>query len=103
MEQQAELQPAPDVVDDTTPEDLVDDTGDVVASVPIPAQKAVNTSATMRSAMLGDADSGVDSDVKTTSKGAKPKAKDAKPGIKAVATAPTPKVGKFALGAQNIA
>ncbi len=103
LEQPAELQPAPDVVDDTTPEDLVDDTGDVVASVPIPAQKAVNTSATMRSAMLGDADAVVDSDVKTTSKGAKPKAKDAKPGIKAVATAPTPKVGKFALGAQNIA
>ncbi len=103
LEQQAELQPAPDVVDDTTPEDLVDDTGDVVASVPIPAQKVVNTSATMRSAMLGDADTSVDGDVKTTSKGAKPKAKDAKPGIKAVATAPTPKVGKFALGAQNIA
>jgi uncharacterized protein YcbK (DUF882 family) len=108
LEQPAELQPAPDAVDDvtaddSTSEDLVDDTGDVVASVPIPAQKAVNTSATMRSAMLGDAEAIVDGDVKTTSKGAKPKAKDAKPGIKAVATAPTPKVGKFALGAQNIA
>ena len=103
LEQQPELQAAPDPVDDIASEEMVDDTGDVVASVPIPAQKAVNTSATMRSAMLGDADTGVDNDVKTTSKGAKPKAKDAKPGIKAIATAPTPKVGKFALGAQNIA
>lgn len=103
LEQQPELQPAPEPVDDVAVEDMVDDTGDIVASVPIPAQRVVNTSATMRTAMLGDADAGVESDVKTTSKGAKPKAGDAKPGIKAIATAPTPKVGKFALGAQNIA
>ena len=104
LEQQPELQPDVEaVIDPTAVDPDTIEQGDIVASVPIPAQKVANPSATMRNAMLANADAALENDVKTTAKGGKPKAQDAKPGIKTVAKVPTPKIGKFALGAQNIA
>lgn len=69
----------------------------IVAAVPTPEQKPANAAASMRTAMIENGAADIDSGVKTTSKGAKPGVKDAKPGLKAKATAPTPKVGRFAL------
>ncbi len=85
----------------------------IVASVPAPmarppaarppAARPAFTAASMRAAMIEDGVSQIDPAVKTTSKGAKPKSKDVKPGLKAKATAPTPKVGKFALNTAPVA
>ncbi len=75
----------------------------IVASVPAPAARPVAPVASMRSAMIEDGVAEIDPAVKTTSKGAKPKSKDIKPGLKAKATAPTPKVGRFALNTAPVA
>ncbi len=75
----------------------------IVASVPAPMARPVVTAASMRAAMIEDGAAEIDPAVKTTSKGAKPKSKDVKPGLKAKATAPTPKVGKFALNTAPVA
>ena len=75
----------------------------IVASVPAPMARPVVTAASMRAAMIEDGVGEIDPAVKTTSKGAKPKSKDVKPGLKAKATAPTPKVGRFALNTAPVA
>lgn len=79
------------------------DNEEVVASVPTADIKQTNTAASMRTAMIEDGVADIDSGVRTTSKGAKPSSKDAKPALKAKATAPTPKVGKFALNTAPVA
>ena len=67
-----------------------------IAAIPSEKPVAAKPDASLRSAMLEDGTVETAS-VKTTAKGAKPTAQDAKPGLKAIAKAPTPKVGKFAL------
>ncbi|MGB8816491.1 MAG: DUF882 domain-containing protein [Rhizobiaceae bacterium] len=90
-----------------TPADLdpVTDTsaGETVASVPSPSAKPVAEAQTMRTAMLENGAAEIDSGVKTTTKSAKPKQVDAKPGRKSIAAAPTPKVGRFALNSAPVA
>ena len=76
---------------------------DVVAAVPAPDVKPSGTAASMRTAMIEDGAVEIDAGVKTTSKGAKPNSKDAKPGRKALTTAPTPKIGRFALNSGPVA
>ncbi len=76
---------------------------DVVAAVPAPELKSANTAASMRAAMIEDGAVEIDAGVKTTSKSAKPNSKDAKPGRKSLATAPTPKIGRFALSSGPVA
>ena len=89
-----------------TQDDMAADAEDgevTVASVPEPMARPIVTSASMRSAMIEGGFAKFDDAVKTTSKGAKPKSTDAKPGLKAKATAPTPKVGRFALNSAPVA
>jgi uncharacterized protein YcbK (DUF882 family) len=72
-------------------------TEEIVASVEKTEKLTGEPDASLRTAMLDDGAESLKSAVKTTSKGSKPKSSDAKPAIKTVAKAPTPKVGKFAL------
>lgn len=67
----------------------------------VPAVKPVGAEANLRSAMIEDSAAQTAS-VKTTKKGAKPTSKDAKPDLKTVAKAVTPKVGKFALATEPV-
>ncbi|MGL4490382.1 MAG: DUF882 domain-containing protein, partial [Rhizobiaceae bacterium] len=85
-----------DVPVPSSPETIAQEAAEIVASVD--SQKGNRQpDASLRTAMLEDANADVTAGVKTTGKSAKPKSTDAKPAMKAVAKAPTPKVGKFAL------
>ena len=68
----------------------------VMAAIPAEKPVAADGEASLRTEMLKDGAVETAS-VKTTPKGAKPTAVDAKPASKVLAKAPTPKVGKFAL------
>lgn len=81
---------------------LIKQSDDIVASASDREQIAMQPDASLRTSMIDGDAGGIDSGVKTTVKSAKPKATDAKPAIKTVAQAPTPKVGKFALSAAPV-
>jgi uncharacterized protein YcbK (DUF882 family) len=80
------------------PDVRAQEAGEIVASV----EKAAQPDASLRSTMLDSGAESLVSGVKTTGKASKPKSSDAKPAIKTVAKAPTPKVGKFALSATPV-
>jgi uncharacterized protein YcbK (DUF882 family) len=81
----------------TSADASVQETGEIVASVETGDPVTAKPDASLRTAMIDSGSDAVNSGVKTTGKASKPKAKDAKPAIKTVAKAPTPRVGKFAL------
>ncbi len=75
----------------------VQESGEIVASVGKVDKPTAQPDASLRTAMLDSGSEVVEPGVATTAKSSKPKAADAKPALKTVAKAPTPKVGKFAL------
>jgi uncharacterized protein YcbK (DUF882 family) len=81
----------------SSPEASSQETGEIVASVGDVDPVAAEPDASLRTAMIDGGTEVVDTGVKTTGKASKPKSTDAKPAIKTVAKAPSPKVGKFAL------
>jgi uncharacterized protein YcbK (DUF882 family) len=84
--------------------DAESDAEAIVASVPSPvARPAAAQAETMRTAILENGSAEFDAGVKTTSKSAKPKQVDAKPGMKTKAMKLTPQVGKFALNSAPVA
>ena len=83
--------------------DAASDLETIVASVPASRPSAAVQAATLRAAMLSNGGADIDSGVKTTSKSAKPKQVDAKPGMKTKAMKLTPQVGKFALNSAPVA
>jgi uncharacterized protein YcbK (DUF882 family) len=83
--------------------DAASDAEAIVASVPATRPSAAVQAATLRTAMLKNGSAEIDAGVKTTSKSAKPKQVDAKPGMKTKAMKLTPQVGKFALNSAPVA
>jgi hypothetical protein len=83
--------------------DAASDLETIVASVPASRPSAAVQAATLRAAMLENSGAEIESGVKTTSKAAKPKQVDAKPGMKTKAMKLTPQVGKFALNSAPVA
>ena len=83
--------------------DAASDAEAIVASVPATRPSAAVQAATLRAAMLENGSAEIDAGVKTTSKAAKPKQVDAKPGMKTKAMKLTPQVGKFALNSAPVA
>jgi uncharacterized protein YcbK (DUF882 family) len=86
-----------DVPVPSSPQEIQQEAGEIVASVGKKEVKSVEPDASLRTAMLESGSEEIVPAIKTTNKSAKPKSTDAKPALKTVAKAPTPKVGKFAL------
>lgn len=88
---------------ETADPDAASDAEEIVASVPSPSTRPRVQAETLRTAMLENGGVEIDAGVKTTTKAAKPKLVDAKPGMKTKAMKLTPQVGKFALNSAPVA